>query len=132
MKLLIDSHIFLWLLFSPEKISANTLSLIQSRQNTVYISSVTFWELSLKYGLGKISFSGVLPEELPVWAKKLGLDVLVLDAETASSIHQLPKYHNDPFDRMIIHTAIQNQLTLISRDRAFATYLNDGLIGLLH
>ena len=132
MKLLIDSHIFLWLLFSPEKISPATLSLIQNRQHSVYISSVSFWELSLKYGLGKISFSGVLPEELPGWANKLGLEVLALDAATASSIHQMPKYHNDPFDRMIIHTAIQNQFTLVSRDRAFSAYLQDGLVGLLH
>lgn len=130
MKYLIDSHIFLWLLFEPNRLITEVRSVIENPANQIFVSSLTFWELSLKFGLGKLSLEGVTPQELPALAEKMGLTLLDLGSQTAASVHQLPMIHKDPFDRMLINTAIQQNLILISRDRFFEGYQAYGLVGL--
>lgn len=127
MRVLIDTHIFLWALMSPEKLSPPIReALIKADQ--VWVSSISFWEVSLKFGLGKLELKGLKPEDLPKAAQVSGFKILECDAQLFASSHQLEKIgHKDPFDRLIIHTAIQNQLTLISEDNAFGDYISLGL-----
>ena len=127
MNVLIDTHIFLWALMSPEKLSPQIReALIKADQ--VWVSSISFWEISLKFGLGKLELKGLKPEDLPKAAQLSSFKVLECDAQLFASSHQLPPIgHKDPFDRLIIHSAIQNQLTLISEDKAFADYIPQGL-----
>ena len=127
MRILIDTHIFLWALMSPEKLSPQIReALMQADQ--VWVSSISFWEISLKFGLGKLKLKGLKPEDLPKAAQVSGFKVLECDAQLFASSHHLPPIgHKDPFDRLIIHTAIQNQLTLISEDSAFTDYVSQGL-----
>lgn len=128
MKLLLDTHAFLWSLFSPEKLSQRARREIISPENEVSVSVVTFWEISLKYALGKLELSGVTPEELPDFADHMDLEILPINPAEASSFHQLPRHsHKDPFDRIIIWQAIQRRLTLVSKDRNFKDYLEVGL-----
>ncbi|MFA5233458.1 MAG: type II toxin-antitoxin system VapC family toxin [Sulfurimonas sp.] len=126
---IIDTHIFLWLLFDPEKIDNNKLQTLQSPRNKVYITSISFWEISLKYALGKLELNGVSPEELPDKAQKMGIDILEIDAATMSSFYRLPKVdvHKDPFDRIIIWKCINDNITLVSQDRKFVEYEKFGL-----
>lgn len=129
MKYLIDTHVLLWLLFKPTKVSAAKLSLLKDPENEIYISSISFWEISLKYGLGKLDLSGVLPQDLPELALKMGITILDIDAKQLAGYHQLPDVnkHKDPFDRMLIWQAICNNLVLVSVDSKFRGYLEFGL-----
>lgn len=128
MNLLLDTHGFLWALFSPEKLSRKATREIKSSENDVAVSVVTFWEISLKYGLGKLEMTGVLPEELPDFARQMDLTILGITADEASSFHNLPRLlHKDPFDHIIIWQAIQRKIILISKDRDFKAYHKFGL-----
>ncbi len=129
MKYIIDTHIFLWLLFEPKKIPDNMVQLLRDATNHVAITSISFWEISLKYNLGKLELYGVLPDELPKLAQKMGLDVEDIGAEKMASFYKLPKHdkHKDPFDRIVIWYCINKDATLVSCDGKFEEYELDGL-----
>lgn len=128
MNLLLDTDGFLWSLFTPAKLSEAVIREIKSPDNDVAVSVVTFWEISLKYALGKLELTGVKPEELPAFANRMNLEILPISAAEASSFHRLPRLsHKDPFDRIIIWQAIQREMTLVSKDRDFKAYREFGL-----
>ena len=128
MNLLLDTHGFLWSLFIPDKLSKIAVREIKSPNNEVAVSVVTFWEISLKYALGKLELTGVVPEELPDFATQMNMEILPITAAEASSFHKLPRIsHKDPFDRIIIWQAIQRKMTLVSKDRDFKAYRKFGL-----
>lgn len=132
MNYLVDTHIFLWSVFSPKKISHKIRAILNDPDPTKFISALSFWEISLKFSLEKIDLVGISPDELPGIAKKANFDIINLDVETASSYHKLPKTNNkDPFDRMLAWHAICKDLLLLTEDSDFAGYKNHGLkIGL--
>ena len=128
MRYLLDTHSLLWTVLNPEKLSKKARSAILDSENTVVVSVVTFWEISLKFALGKFELTGLLPEDLPAVAQETGLDIIPLDVSEAASFHRLPKLtHKDPFDRLIVWQAIQRKLMLISADREFQNYQEQGL-----
>ncbi len=128
MNYLIDTHTFLWAALSPEKLSLNARTTILDPANDIFVSVVTFWEVSLKFALGKIELQGMTPEDLPNAATQMGFEVLSLAPEDAASFYRLPRLpHKDPFDRMLIWQAIRGDLTLISKDSGFVSYQEHGL-----
>lgn len=128
MKGLLDTHVFLWAVFSPEKLSASARSLIQDANNSLFISTISFWEISLKYGMGKLELQGCSPEELPEVASAMQLELLHPSAEELASFHRLPRVaHKDPFDRLIIWQALQKQLQFVSKDQRLSEYQALGL-----
>jgi PIN domain nuclease of toxin-antitoxin system len=128
MRCLLDTHSFLWAAFSPEKLSKSARETIRDQENEIAVSVVTFWEISLKYALGKLELINVRPEALPEAAEKMGIDILQVAPHEAASFHNLPRLaHKDPFDRLIIWQAIQRKMRLISRDRSFKDYKQYGL-----
>lgn len=126
---LLDTHTLLWSLFQTKALSATTRDIVENRDNPVYVSSVTFWEIAIKVSLNKLSLSGCQPDDLPELSAKMGfLSLPLLPAEAASSF-RLPRLaHKDPFDRLLIWQAISRQLVLISCDNAFAAYEAYGLM----
>lgn len=126
---IIDTHIFLWLLFDPEKVDTKKLQILQNPKNKVYITNISFWEISLKYALGKLELNGISPEELSDKAQKMGVDILEIDTQNMSSFYKLPKVktHKDPFDRIIIWKCINDNITLVSQDGKFSEYEKFGL-----
>lgn len=128
MNYLLDTHAFLWAAFSPNKLSAKARNEIRSAENQVCISIVSFWEISLKYTLGKIELSNCTPADMPDIATQMGFEIIQLGAQETASFYQLPKVaHKDPFDRMIIWQAIQQQRILVSKDANFPEYRQFGL-----
>ncbi len=128
MNLLLDTHAFLWAAFTPRRLSRKAREAIMDPDNEVLVSVVSFWEISLKFGLGKIELEGTAPEDLPDVARRMGCDVLALDAEDAASFHKLPRTaHRDPFDRMLVYQAIRRHKRLISHDAALGIYAPQGL-----
>jgi len=127
MKYLLDTHTLLWALYSPEKLSPKVKKIISQTEHESCVSTISLWEISLKYQLKKLELHGVPPEELLAFAKKSGFAISDIDSEIAASFYKLPRLHNDPFDRMLIWQAIKQGLILISKDKSFSEYEKCGL-----
>ncbi len=128
MKFLLDTHSLIWALFSPDRLSKKVRTAILDSENDVFVSVVSFWEISLKYALGKIEIKGLNPEDLPTAAKEAYFETIELQPREAASFHRLPRIvHKDPFDRLIIWQAIKRDFFLISADRQFSAYQEHGL-----
>jgi PIN domain nuclease of toxin-antitoxin system len=129
MKILIDTHIFLWAAEKSDKLSDTANEKIISGHNEIYISTVSFWEISIKYGLGKIELGDAKPEDLIPAAEKMRIEILPLDPFVSAESYKikLKDSHKDPFDRMLINQAISNDLYILTDDRHFAQYSVEGL-----
>ncbi|MBD3767126.1 MAG: type II toxin-antitoxin system VapC family toxin [Gammaproteobacteria bacterium] len=129
MKLLLDTHILLWLIYSPDKLPSHWLSALKNPDNQLYVSHLSYWEIALKYSLGKLTLKGATPEDIPTLAQRMGITSLGSSAQVLASIHQSPliEGHKDPFDRALIWTAIYEQLTLVSHDQKMNDYHTLGL-----
>lgn len=128
MKYMLDTHTFLWVLFDDEKLSAKSKDIIQNINNEIVVSKITYWEISLKYAIGKLELKNIMPEELPDKANEINISSIdITDAEVAS-FYQLPLIkHKDPFDRFIIWQAINRNLPLITKDKMISEYEKFGL-----
>jgi PIN domain nuclease of toxin-antitoxin system len=126
--LLVDTHVFLWAMMEPSRLSAHARAELQAPRHEVHLSAVSLWEISLKFTLGKLDLRGITPEMLPVEAVHAEFILIPLEPETAATCHQLPKHpHADPFDRMLAWQAIRGGFTLVSKDHHITTYANQGL-----
>jgi PIN domain nuclease of toxin-antitoxin system len=124
---LLDTHSFLWSIWQPNKLGPEAATVLENSETHVFVSSITFWEISLKHALGKLTL-GCKPDELLNVAAEMGFVALDLTAQEAAWFYQLPKLaHKDPFDRMLIWQAISHNLVLISKDSQFSHYDKHGL-----
>ena len=123
MNFLLDTHAFIWALFDSSKLSDPGKGYILNPENNIFVSIISFWEISLKYNLGKISFDNVTPDQLPSYAENSGFSILNLEPNIVASFHKLPiENHKDPFDRLIIWQSINSDIPLISKDIQFEKY----------
>ncbi|MDO8570258.1 MAG: type II toxin-antitoxin system VapC family toxin [Candidatus Daviesbacteria bacterium] len=128
MNYLVDTHVLLWTILSPKKLSRRVKNILLDPKLIKYVSAITFWEISLKYQLRKIDLKGILPDKLPIIAKDTGFEIINLDCDIASSFHKLPKVnHKDPFDRMLAWQAIRKDYFLLTQDKEFSSYNDNGL-----
>jgi PIN domain nuclease of toxin-antitoxin system len=125
MKYLIDTHVLLWSIGHTQKLSSRTRAILES--SDVLISAVSWWEISIKFGLGKIELVNGAPVDLWNAAEKMDFGLLPISANEAMSFHQLERAHKDPFDRMLVWQAIKNNLPLISKDDQLNVYCKYGL-----
>lgn len=127
MSYLINTHILLWTLMDTSKLSKNIFEVYSSGKE-VQVSNLSFWEISLKYGLGKLDLDGLTPSDVYQAAKDSNFKVIDISAEIMATVHELPKEnHKDPFDRMLIWHAINAGLILISHDTEIKHYQSHGL-----
>jgi len=125
---LLDTHSFLWTVFNSKNLGSQARSIILDLDNVIYISSITFWEISLKFSTGKLNLENCTPEQLVSIAQQLNFKTLLLSPDESATFYRLPKQeHKDPFDRMLIWQAISNNLILISKDSKFESYREYGL-----
>lgn len=118
LKIIIDTHIFLWSLSEPQKISNNNLKEIQALYNTIYVSSVSIAEIMIKSSIGKLEVN-FNPVEM---AEKTGFELLDFTAKDALLLKEMPFHHKDPFDRMLIAQSIENNISIMSDDKKFKQY----------
>lgn len=129
MRYLLDTHTFIWAISDQNKLPMKVRSIISNPENEILVSALSFWEISLKYSLGKMNVDNIPPDELPFWAGKHGFKIIPLEAVTTSNYHKLTvTYHKDPFDRMLIWEAIQSNIPLISKDENVEKYQSEGLV----
>ena len=128
MNCLLDTHTFLWAAMRPEQLSRQARVAILDAANDIHVSVVTFWEVSLKFALGKIELQGITPEELSDAARQMGFTLLALAPQDAATFYQLPRcQHQDPFDRLLVWPSICQHLTLLSKDPDLRQYQPHGL-----
>ena len=128
MRYLLDTHYLLWALADTKKLSKKIKEIITSPENQIIISTISFWEISLKSSLGKLTITGFSTEDLPDACEQMGFNIEPLSATDSSTYHQLKAtFHKDPFDRMLIWQAICNDFTLISADINVKKYASEGL-----
>jgi len=128
MNLLLDTHAFLWAAFEPSKLRPRVRDILRANEHRVAVSSMTFWEIALKAGLGKITLEGCGPEDLPLAAEAMRYEILLPDASDMASFGRLPRAeHKDLFDRMIVWQAIRQGFTLITKDSGLGVYQKHGL-----
>ncbi len=118
MKILLDTHIFLWMLTSPERLNDKRRYELETPGNEVFLSAMSIAELMIKHRIGKIHVE-FDPLEM---AKQMRIEILSFSGDHAMLLGKMPLHHKDPFDRMIIAQAIVNRLPLMSDDPKFAVY----------
>ena len=121
MKILLDTHTFLWFLDGNSDLSKQARTLIENPEHEKYISIASFWEIAIKNSLGKLTLD--IPfAELKTEAIKNSFQILPITFEDTLQLGTLPFHHRDPFDRIIISQAKENNLMLMSCDSNFSLY----------
>lgn len=129
MNYLLDTHTLIWAIMEKRRLSALVRQTIENTDNVILVSAISFWEVSLKSSINKIDITGFLPEDLPGLSVTSGFSLIPLLPAESASYHRLPfiGQHKDPFDRMLIWQAIQQDLVLISKDENIQRYVSAGL-----
>lgn len=128
MNYLLDTHTFIWAISERENLSSSVRQILGDSDNTIFVSSLTFWEISLKFSLGKLNIQGTLPNELTKLSTQVGFQLLPLSPDEGATYHNLIlTNHKDPFDRMLIWQAIHWDFTLITKDKNMNQYIPVGL-----
>lgn len=118
MKILLDTHIFLWAISNPTMLSNKRIQMLQNLANTIFVSSISIAEIALKSSIGKLKFDHDVEELI----EKSGFEELKYSIKEAKLLKSLPFHHKDPFDRMLITQALANDIHLMSNDGKFDMY----------
>lgn len=122
MNLLLDTQCFLWCFLSPEKLGPSTTAFILDRNNPVYFSAASGWEISIKYALKKLALPLPPAQYVPSRLVEQGMLALPIQLGHALHVHNLPMHHQDPFDRILIAQAQLEKLVLVTSDATFKKY----------
>ncbi|WP_250495354.1 type II toxin-antitoxin system VapC family toxin [Caballeronia sp. GAWG1-1] len=118
MRLLIDTHVFLWAMGGDKKLPKRAEATMLSA-DAVFVSAASIWEISIKSGLGKLD---VDVNELVARMEEAGFRELPVTSAHAAAVRDLPEIHRDPFDRLLVAQAIAEPLRLLSDDENVAKY----------
>lgn len=119
MRLLLDSNAFLWAYARPEELSAASRHAIADIANDRWVSIASLWEIAIKLSIGKLSLPN---DNLAAAISHLAVTVLPISVVHIGRAQALPFHHRDPFDRMMIAQAMEEGLTIVTRDRHFPAY----------
>ena len=122
MKVLLDTHTFLWFIMGNERLSKDARACIEDLNNEKYISIVSLWEIAIKTSLGKMGLSGSFETVIPKQLEKNGFEVFGITFEHLVLVSSLPFYHRDPFDRLIIAQSLVDIMSIIGVDTIFDSY----------
>lgn len=118
MRYLIDTHVLVWFVSEPKRLTEEMHDALRDFDNEVWVSAATFWEIAMNRSRGRMTFHGKMSESLRV-ASFLELPVRGAHYEAAVA---LPEIHKDPFDRLLVAQALVEGLTLVTHDRMLAAY----------
>jgi len=120
MRILLDTHLVIWALSEPDKLSNEAKNLINKAEQ-IFVSSASIWEMAIKSSLGKLDADlDMITAEL----NKLGIFELAISWQHSKQVKLLPHHHRDPFDRLIVSQAICEPLILLTHDKVLAEYTN--------
>ncbi|WP_159783250.1 type II toxin-antitoxin system VapC family toxin [Sodalinema gerasimenkoae] len=122
MRLLLDTHIFIWLIDGNPKLSQTARQAIEDESNTLHLSIVSLWEITIKASLGKLELAIPLEQIVINFILPSGIEILPIHLPHLLVLQTLPFHHRDPFDRLLISQAKSETLTLVSEDGMFEQY----------
>lgn len=122
MTLLLDTHVFLWLLDDPRRLPARALEAVREPDVTLLLSVASVWEISIKVGLGKLELPVPPAEFVPSRLVRTKTDALPISVEHALAVAELPRHSTDPFDRLLVAQAKTEGLVVVSADAVFSAY----------
>jgi PIN domain nuclease of toxin-antitoxin system len=122
MRLLLDTHVFLWYITADPRLPARFLAAVRDPANEVYLSAASVWEAVIKHGLGKLPLPGPPEDYLPEQRDAHGIATLAVDEGAMPHLAALPALHRDPFDRMLVAQALQHKLTVLTVDPDVVAY----------
>ena len=122
MRLLLDTHAFLWWVIESDRLSAAAHMAIQNRENAIFISAASAWEIATKHRIGKLPEAELIVHELAGAIVGEGFEALPITVDDAARAGALPGPLRDPFDRMLIAQASSRDLALVSADEALDQY----------
>ena len=124
MRLLLDTHILLWLLAGSDRLPASAIELIDATGTHVVASTASVWEVAIKWSLrrGAAEDMPLSGHDFAAALNSAGIEVLPIRAAHASELDALPSFHRDPFDRILIATARVEGLTLLTHDAQLEAY----------
>lgn len=118
MKLLVDTHVLVWAALNSRLLPETVKARLTAEDNIVFVSMASLWELSIKSSLGKIELTKDFFEQL----QPVGYEILPIAVEHVKAVNRLPHYHRDPFDRMLVAQAMQEQLIFLTCDDQIKKY----------
>lgn len=116
--LLIDTHVLLWALSDPDRLSPSAFDVLRTRATPAHLSAASVWEIAIKRRSGKLT----APDELFEKIGEAGFEPLPISAEHAQRAGDLPLHHRDPFDRMLVAQALHQGLTILTSDEKITLY----------
>ena len=122
MKLILDTHTFLWFIGGNINLSNTAKNAIEDTSNQRFISIATLWEISIKVSIGKLKIGFAFTELVEQEVYGNAIEILEISSEHLDELVKLPFHHKDPFDRLIIAQILVEDATLISKDAAFQSY----------
>ncbi|MBC6454714.1 MAG: type II toxin-antitoxin system VapC family toxin [Hormoscilla sp. SP5CHS1] len=122
MNLLLDTHTLIWWSVTQEKLSDTVMDLLQDNANTIILSLASIWEMQIKVQRGKLTINRPLPELIASQQQTNNLQLLPIEVPHIFALQNLPDYHRDPFDRIIISQAMVEGLPVLSKDATFDAY----------
>ena len=121
MSYLADTHALIWGLREPERLSIKARRLLESPDEPVFFSVATVWEIAIKLSLGKLRIDATVREFVHAQVRN-GFQLLPIEVNHVARVAELPLKHRDPFDRLLIAQALENDLEIITADPAFDQY----------
>lgn len=122
MKLLLDTHAFIWWDRDLAKLPTDILNRLQSPENQVLLSLASLWEIQIKLQLGKLTLSGSLANIVRQQQAEKNITLLPIEFSHILELEQLPQHHRDPFDRLLIAQSRVELVAIVSRDAIFESY----------
>ena len=122
MRLLLDTHAFLWWLAGNMRLSMSARRAVEDPDNDVIVSAASAWEIATKHRIGKLSEAAAVAQDVAGAIASQGFEALPITVEDAERAGGLPGPHGDPFDRMLIAQAVARGLVLVSIDQVFDKY----------
>ncbi len=118
MRILLDSNVYIWAVTRPSELSAAARRAIEEPENQRFVSVAALWEMTVKVSVGKLA----LPDNYMDGVDDLDAALLPIAVPHLRRALSLPMHHRDPFDRMMIAQALEENLTIVTRDRSFRAY----------
>ncbi|MGQ0623626.1 MAG: type II toxin-antitoxin system VapC family toxin [Sporichthyaceae bacterium] len=122
MRILLDTHVWLWMLAAPERLSPAARTQVEDPAITLLLSAASSWEIAIKWGLGKLDLPEPPERYVPDRLRSSGVTALPVEHSHVLRVAELPRHHRDPFDRVLIGAALVEGVPIMSADRAFDPY----------
>ena len=122
MRLLLDAHSLIWAVDQPSSLGPNAKTVLEDLANNLMLSAATIWEIAIKVGLKKLTFSLPYRQWMTQAMNDLEVTTLPVTVEYADVQAELPRHHRDPFDQLLVAQAIVENVQLVSNDPIFDQY----------